>query len=1198
MVHIKRLELSNFKSFGKATQIPLRPGFTVVSGPNGSGKSNILDALLFALGLSGSKGMRAERLPDLVSHSKRNGRARVDTRVTVTFDISDWSDPQEIPESGEWQVTRRLRLNEQGQYSSSYYVNDEPLTRSELHERLYRMRIYPQGYNVVLQGDVTRIITMNARERREIVDELAGVADYDRKIAQARETLEDVREREERCRVVETELIQTRDRAAAERDKAERYRELKSHIQQLQQWEAVLAWRSLQQDEAQLQAQIEAHQRERAQLDERLEALSSEIEQARAQLEDCNARVRDLGEDQQLALTSQLATQQTQQQQLQQRQQELAESAREAETELVQAQQALAQHQQALERVQQEQARLENERLVALEAQRDRAQQALEQQRSEADRLAAAAETWLQQHTDLSQRIAKLQQALEPQRNESAQLQERQRQLQAQLDEQTQAREAIQPDWEAAQQEHARLERQAHQWQQQQQALAERLAAARQESETQQQTRDRLRQEWHDKQRQLDRLEATQHARQEAQGTRATQTLLQSALEGICGLVAQLGQVAPSYQLALETAAGGRLGHVVVEDDSVAAAGIELLRQQKAGRATFLPLNKLRPPRSRADAELKQARGFLDYAVNLIEHPPRYRNVFAYVLGDTAVFETLDDARRHLGRNRIVTLQGELLERSGAISGGSQAQRPLLRLGTDASSDTGESEALKQRLQDIEAVLDECERTLQAHSEEIERLERDRSQAQQQQQACQWQCQQLQQQIQRLSQQRDELDATLSERQRELASVTEQLQALEQSLPEREAELERAQQQLAQLERSHTHQRWQQIQREIAQQQDQLQACERDLQSEREARQEAADRQQRLRDQIQACQQRQQASQQRQQQLQRQRDELAEELSTLEAQIEQTQRELTQLSQQLDGAKQARDRADANLQSLQQRQQQAQWRQQQLDQTLQSQQETLQATQQKRQAREAELPDLLPEGPLPLTPANGSTDSETPAAQLERLQPELRDAQKRLQAMEPVNMLAIEEYERAQQRLQDLSDKRQTLEAERTELLSRIENFTTQRLQAFHEAFDAVNRNFRAIFAQLSDGDGYLQLDDPDEPANGGLNLVAHPQGKPVQRLHAMSGGEKSLTALSFIFALQHYRPSPFYAFDEVDMFLDGANVERLAKMIRQQAQQAQFIVVSLRRPTISAADRTLGVTQARGAHTQVLGITVPASSH
>ena len=198
---------------------------------------------------------------------------------------------------------------------------------------------------------------------------------------------------------------------------------------------------------------------------------------------------------------------------------------------------------------------------------------------------------------------------------------------------------------------------------------------------------------------------------------------------------------------------------------------------------------------------------------------------------------------------------------------------------------------------------------------------------------------------------------------------------------------------------------------------------------------------------------------------------------------------------------------------------------------------------------------------------------------------------KKLEAMEPVNMLALEEYEKTEARLQELSDKLSTIAAERTELLLRVEKFRTLRLRAFKEAYDAVDANFQKIFAELSEGDGHLQLEDSEDPFNGGLMLVAHPKGKPVQRLSSMSGGEKSLTALSFIFSLQKYRPSPFYAFDEVDMFLDGANVEKLSRMVKKQAQEAQFIVVSLRRPMIEASERTIGVTQARGAHTQVLGI-------
>jgi chromosome segregation protein len=298
-----------------------------------------------------------------------------------------------------------------------------------------------------------------------------------------------------------------------------------------------------------------------------------------------------------------------------------------------------------------------------------------------------------------------------------------------------------------------------------------------------------------------------------------------------------------------------------------------------------------------------------------------------------------------------------------------------------------------------------------------------------------------------------------------------------------------------------------------------------------------------------------------------------------------TEIQLQQLSARLGATKQERDLLESQLRSLQTQHQQTAWQLEKLQAAGEERRKCLELLCEQLNKKLEELPESVLEIPDFLK------NNDNYQGQLEQLQEEIRKGQKRLEAMEPVNMLALEEYENTKQRVDELSDKLRTLEEERTELLLRVENFTTLRYRAFKEAFDAVNKNFQSIFASLSDGDGYLQLDDEEDPFNGGLNLVAHPKGKPVQRLSSMSGGEKSLTALSFIFALQRYRPSPFYAFDEVDMFLDGANVEKLSQMIRQQSHQAQFMVVSLRRPMIEAAQRTIGVTQARGAHTQVLGI-------
>jgi len=292
-----------------------------------------------------------------------------------------------------------------------------------------------------------------------------------------------------------------------------------------------------------------------------------------------------------------------------------------------------------------------------------------------------------------------------------------------------------------------------------------------------------------------------------------------------------------------------------------------------------------------------------------------------------------------------------------------------------------------------------------------------------------------------------------------------------------------------------------------------------------------------------------------------------------------------QLEAGLQVAKAERDHWEKQVETFRRQVQQLQWQVEQLGEKLQAQ------SQQKSEleiqvAEQALICQTLNNINLPIA----LVQLPVPKA-LEMLSLQRQKIQRRMSSLEPVNMLAIEEYNQIETRLTELNTKLHTLTHERTELLLRIENLDTLKQTAFLGAFEAVNNHFQSIFTDLSDGDGHLELENPEHPFSGGLTLVAHPKGKKIRRLESMSGGEKSLTALSFIFALQRYRPSPFYAFDEVDMFLDGANVERLAHMIQKSAQSAQFVVVSLRRPMIDRADQTIGVTLGREQQSQVLGL-------
>ncbi len=1225
-MYIKRLELSNFKSFGGKVSIPLLTGFTVISGPNGSGKSNLIDALLFCLGLAGSKGMRAERLPDLVNHtqSSRN-RSTVEAAVTVTFDLTDevpdldleiersltsngsMAEPDQAAplengaqnghnETGfddsanatapngngsnglrEWSVTRKLRVTQQGTYTSNYYINGEPCTLTELHEALNRLRIYPEGYNVVLQGDVTRIISMNSRERREIIDEMAGVATFDRKIHQAKDKLDAVKDREDKYRIVEQELITQRDRLAQDRIKAEKYQKLRRELQTREQWEGIIQYRQSLQAVQQLQGQIAADDRAIADLTEQLTTLATEIQHATLELEQLNIRVKALGEEELLAIQATLATQEAELRQLQRLEQDLQVASRELADHLTRSQQELQDYQQQLAALSQEKQRLETQDLDALRQDRDRAHQSLEHSREAASASAASAEAWVQEQTNLRHQIDQRLSTLDPQRTEQARLRERTSQLERQIQEQRQSQQVLDQQIAEKQTQQTQVQTQLAAAQEQIQSLAAKLAAAEEDLQIQQETQTRLLNEQREKQRRLDKLEAQTQAMQEAQGTHATQLILQMDLPGVCGLVAQLGRVEPRFQLALETAAGARLGNLVVEDDGVAAAAIELLKQRRAGRATFLPLNKIQAGRGLSKGTLRSLPGCVGYALDLIEFEPRYRDIFAYVFGSTVVFETLSDARRQLGNHRMVTIDGDLLESSGAMTGGSSNTRQSLHFGTMEASESDEVKALRDRLQEIDRILTHCENSIFRATGLVKERTQALAELRQQHREHQLKAEQLGTELQRLEGDRAQLGTQLEQNTQELDTSQTRLQILEIQIPSQEEALHQLRQSLADLEQSHTHSEWQQIQATLRTQEADLSQKEVALRTVEQRLQDLANQQQRLQEKIQQRQERVQEYRTQQTAQLQQQSQNSTQQATIGSQITDTRSQQVTLEQRLGSEKGQRDRVERQLRERQLQQQQCGWEQQKVQETQQSRREQLLALQSQVQAKQAELPDPLPDVPEEIG--------------LEQLQQEVRSLQKRLQAMEPVNMLALEEHERTQARLDELTDKLRTLEEERTELLLRIENFTTLRQRAFKEAFDAVNENFQSIFATLSDGDGHLQLDDPQNPFNGGLNLVAHPKGKPVQRLASMSGGEKSLTALSFIFALQRYRPSPFYAFDEVDMFLDGANVERLARMIKQQSQQAQFIVVSLRRPMIESAQRQIGVTQARGAHTQVLGI-------
>ena len=1181
--------------------IPLEEGFTVVTGPNGSGKSNILDGVLFCLGLANSRGMRADRLPDLVNSGVLKAGKSSETKVTVTFDLTDWQpdeaedgiEPNEAgpwikPGQKEWKVSRRLKVMPGGSYASTYSADGETCNLQQLQSQLRRLRIDPEGSNVVMQGDVTRIVSMSNKDRRGLIDELAGVALFDTRIDQTRSKLDDVYERQERCRIVEQELNQSKNRLQKDCEKASLYKDLKNKLLIGRKQELVLSYEDA---KISLEKLNIGHQEliEKEKIDsENLLIDETNLNKSLDKLNILQKNVKALGEDQLLEVQGKIAGIESQHRELERQglnHKKEGEDLKEYRNNLLQKKQTY-------------QAELQNrinetnpKDLDEAELKCKEAEAWVESARRKLSEVAGRSGALIEKHNKTRLNIKLIQSKLDPQRLEKQNIEESLLQLNVILNELESDQKS---DSIANEKVHIEINSLNKEWENILSLISSKKEEFQElvsEKDIQERTRYRLEKEQAKLENNIARLESRKEIIYESRGTRALTLLLESGMDGIHGPVANLGEVESRYRIALEVAAGARLGQVVVDSDQIAAKSIDLLKRKNAGRLTFLPLNKiLKISQNKSEVfqrsfpnDLNKSTGLIGRAIDLIQFDSIYKNVFGYVFGETLVFSDLLSARDQLGIKRSVTLEGELLEKSGAMTGGSLNNRAL-GLSFGRLKDNDDCDPLKNRLLEVGDTLVKCQKTEEKLINKLETLRNELSKLEQKKAAID---------AERLTSRRS--NSPVLERQNLRSKRIEdlmkskkeklsQLESINLNIKPLEADLLKIEKEEKTLDQSSDSSVWSELQKE-------LEDADKNLLDFRNKRDEISNHQsqnklaidrlkdqensliieeKRLKDSINNLASAHMTWREQSNQLNKSRQELINEQKELETRFGEQRRE--------------RDSVEADVAKKRLNLQELQWSLKRLREDQKNMNEEIRM----ETIRCEELEKKLPQ-PLPLI------SNEIRENGLAALLSDLEVLQKRMEALEPVNMLALDELAKLEERLNELENRLQVLTDERSELLLRIETVSTLRQEAFMEAFQAVDKHFREIFASLSEGDGHLQLENPDDPLDGGLTLVAHPKGKPVRRLAAMSGGEKSLTALSFLFALQRFRPSPFYALDEVDSFLDGVNVERLAALIARQAEHAQFLVVSHRRPMIGASLRTIGVTQARGNHTQVVGLPIAA---
>jgi len=824
---ITRIVVQGFKSFNKKISVPLLPGFNVICGPNGVGKSNVLDAIAFVLGRTSAKSLRADKLHELIFSGNNN--AAQYASVTLYLDNSVKVFPFE---ESEISITRKV--NRRG--VSIYKLNGKTTTREKIVDILAAVRIYSDGHNIVLQGDITDVIEMMPEERRSIVDEISGIADYNDKKNKAQKDLEAVDAKLKEAEIVISERYDLYKKLEEERNAAMKYQQLQKQMQVLK---ASLAYRKL------------------SNFDENVKAWDEEITKKEVESEELQKEIEKI------------------------------------ETEL--------------------------------------------EQREKGIQELASKLTNIAKRVEVEKEISYL-------------------------------RTKIMIDKDKIESNRKEIERIEN--------LVQRLSVI----ETRMQEFGEL--------------------------PRAVKAILDLKMKGVHGTVRSLIKVPEKYQIAVEVTAANHLNDIVVDDDSIANQAIEFLKRERIGRATFLPLNKIRSREFDAGNLLKQ-KGVVDVVARTLKFEQKFSTAIDFVFGSTVLVENLSVARQiGIGKARMVTLDGDLVERSGAMIGGFYAHQPKF-------------------------------------AKEV---------------------------------QKDEI----SEYQNLKKKLEEEIKTMQEEIQEFEAKLK--------------------------------------TYSQSEETKEFID-------------------------LSKTKIDTEEELGKMRNRRKVAYEKRLQVQTDLNRIRISKAKVEGEFDNV------------------------------KIEVEQYGQMEYLNQG-------------------IKTLEIGIANAMKELAALGAVNFKAIEQYENFKTEFDEYKKRYEKILEEKKAVMDMIAQIEEKRKEVFYKAMVELSKKFDEIFFRMTGGHASVGLEDV-ENLESGLLIQATPAEKNLLNIDSMSGGEKSITALAFLFAVQEYRPAPFYILDEIDAALDKANSKKIADLIKNLSAEAQFIVISHNDTIIKEGDRVYGVTMEKG-ESKIIGLELP----
>ncbi|WP_349410467.1 chromosome segregation protein SMC [Pseudalkalibacillus sp. SCS-8] len=1163
---LKRLDVVGFKSFAERIGIEFVPGVTAVVGPNGSGKSNISDAVRWVLGEQSAKSLRGAKMEDIIFAGSDTRKPLNVAEVTLTLDNED----QHIPiEYNEISITRRVYRSG----DSEYLINKQQCRLKDIIDLFMDSGLGREAYSIIGQGKVEEVLSSKPEDRRRIFEEAAGVLKYKTRKIKAQQKL---KETEENLNRVEDILYELEDQVEPLKMQASIARDYLDKKSELEVIESALIVHEIEDLHKKWEAkseEIERLKNEEKKIEADLQEKESTIEKVRDELSALDESIDEL-QDVLLNVSEELEKHEGKREVMRERKKNYHQNKEQLTKNIAQYKEKKKYVEEQLTK---EQALLDEygKSLQQLKSQLKKEEEQLELMdrniEEELEQLKSDYFDCLNEQTSIKNEIRYLTEQLDQQSNKSSKLDERNEQY---LQERKRVAEKKEELTNRLKEVQKNLQVQMEGFMKQKKKI-EHEEKALSEQESKLYKAYQFIQQFRSKKEMLEEMQEDYSGF--FHGVREILKERGKRLEGIEGAVAELITVSKEHETAMETALGGAAQNIVVHTEENARTAIAFLKQKRLGRATFLPMSVIKGRKLpyQEEEKISSHPSFIGVASNLVSFEEKHRNILENLLGNVIIAKDLEGAnalaRMLKHRFRIVTIEGDVVNPGGSMSGGSNKQKnsPLLSRQRELETITEKLSSMEVQTEQLETDVKNRKKEFQAHKEHLDDLRGKGEQLRLQEQQLKGELREIELESKNIDEHLSLYDrekgSYVSERkgtEERISNLKESLRSSEIKAKELESEVDRLTNQKnnqqttkEELKEAITSLKVQQAQAEeqYAHSRNTVQRLEQDLKETTKLLNEAEEEFWLLEEAVNTSTADEEALDE--QIIQHRKDKDAtirlisdrrkervtrqEETEKHELELKEMKRIHTQMTDGIHQEEVRMNRLDVEL--------------------------------------ENRLTHLSEEYHLTYERAK---DKYTLTMEPEEARTKVKLIKRAIDELGTVNLGAIDEYERVSERYDFLTNQRDDLNEAKTTLYGVISEMDEEMTKRFKESFFQIRGHFKTIFSELfGGGRADLELTDPEDLLNTGVNILAQPPGKKLQHLALLSGGERALTAIALLFGILKVRPVPFCILDEVEAALDEANVSRFAKFLRDYSQETQFIVVTHRKGTMEEADVLYGVT-------------------